>query len=169
MSQAKPLDSEMFEDPLHNYEPNEYPTELHRVLAEQTVAEIQSRPFVQISDSTPIRDAIQTMHGLSVSSLLVVRDAELVGIFTERDVLEKISEQFDRLASRPVSEFMTTDPTVVYETDPSAAAVAAIAIAGHRHVPMLKIDGTLGGIVSPLRVIHFFEGILGSDTPPVPR
>ncbi len=169
MSDVSQLDPEAFEDPLSNYEPAEYPSELHRALAEDSVDGIESRPFVRVSASAPIRDALQAMHGLGVSSLLVVRDHNVVGIFTERDVLEKVAERFETLASDPVSSVMTSDPTVIYESDPAAAAVAAIAIAGHRHVPVLTVDGTVAGIISPLRVIHYLEGIMGTASPEMPR
>ncbi len=157
MSETFNPDPEAFEDPLSNYEPTEYPSELHRVLSEGSVSEIELRPFLQVSSSTTIRDAIQSMHGYDVASLLVVTNGKVVGIFTERDVLEKVAEQYDKLACHPVSEVMTTDPTVIYETDTAATAVAAFAIAGHRHVPVITPSGTPAGVVSPLRVIRYFE------------
>ena len=72
-------------------------------------------------------------------------------------MLEKVAEQFSKLASRPVREVMTAEPTVVYECDPVGTALAAIAVAGHRHIPVLRVDGTLKGIVSPRRVFDFLE------------
>ena len=110
----------------------------------------------------PIRDAVKTLYETQVSSLLVVADDRVVGIFTERDVLEKVAGDYPALADKPVQEVMTADPTVVYETDPVGAAVAAIAVAGHRHVPVLKMDSTLYGIVSPRRVIQYLEKHFGS-------
>ncbi len=46
---------------------------------------------------------------------------------------------------------------VVYETDPTAVALASIALAGHRHVAVLGVGNTLLGIVSPRRVFDFIE------------
>ena len=100
---------------------------------------------------------MQKLRDARVSSLLVVDDETLVGVFTERDVLDKVSERYAKLAETPVSEVMTADPTVVYESDPAAAAIAAIAIAGHRHVPVVGMDNRLCGLVSPRRVLSFIE------------
>ena len=97
------------------------------------------------------------MAGSRSASLLVVDDGRVIGIFTERDVLEKVAEQYPKLASHPVSEFMTADPAVVYQTDPAAAAVASIAVAGHRHVPVLGIDDDLIGVIGPRRVFDFVQ------------
>ena len=90
-------------------------------------------------------------------SMLVVDEGRVVGILTERDVLEKVAEQYPRLANRPVSEVMTVDPAVVYESDPAAAAVASIAVAGHRHVPVLGMDKQIIGVIGPRRVFDFVE------------
>ena len=162
------LDPEEFDDPLSNYELAEYPSELHRALAEESVDAIETQPMVQVSSTAPIRDAVQAMHGYGVSSLLVVNDGKLVGIFTERDVLERVAEYYERVASDPVDTVMTADPTVVYESNPAAAAVAGIAVAGHRHIPVLKVDGTVKGIVSPLRVINLLSKWFNT-TAPSPR
>lgn len=148
---------EAFEDPLCDYESPVYQCDLQRALAEEPVAALQSKPFVHVRASAPIRQAVQALHGTHSSSLLVVDDGEVVGIFTERDVLERVAEQFPKLAARPVREVMTTDPTVIYESDPVGMALAAIAVAGHRHVPVLKVDATLDGIVSPRRVFDFLQ------------
>ncbi len=150
-------DPAAFEDPLSDYEPVQYESELHRALAEESVDTIESQPFVQVKPSATIRQAIEALHRAKVSSLLVVDEGSVVGILTERDVLEKVAEQYPKLAEAAVSEVMTANPTVIYETDPAAAALAAVAVAGHRHVPVLGIDNTLHGIVSPRRVFDFIE------------
>lgn len=155
MNELTRIDATMFEDPLSNYEPAEYLGELERAFAEDTVAEIQSHPYFEIRPSAPIRQAVQLLDGSKASCLLVVDEGRLVGVFTERDVLERVAEQFPKLAGHPVSEVMTTNPTVVYETDPAAAALAAIAVAGYRHVPVLGIDSRVIGVVSPRRVFDF--------------
>jgi CBS domain-containing protein len=150
MSNGSP---EEFVDPLSDYEPAEYPDNLHRALAEETVQTIQSRPYAEVAPTIPIRQAVHALHGLKVSSLLVVDQGRLVGIFTERDALEKVAEQYPKLADSPVSEVMTSDPIVVYDCDPLGAALAAIAIGGYRHVPVLSVNDKVLGIVSPRRVL----------------
>jgi signal-transduction protein with cAMP-binding, CBS, and nucleotidyltransferase domain len=159
------MDPDAFEDPLSNYEPPVYASELHRVLAEQPVSTIQAHPWIQVSAATSIEEAIRALNDSNVSSLLVVEGEKLVGIFTERDVLENVAKHLDNLSTTPVHEVMTTDPLVVYESDPVGTAVAAIAVAGHRHVPVLKIDGTVNGIVSPRRVLSCLEAYIGESSP----
>ena len=97
------------------------------------------------------------LHDSGVSSLLVVDGDALVGIFTERDVLERVVERYPRISRETVKDFMTTDPTIVYQSDPAAAGAAAIAVAGHRHVPVLDMNEKVVGVVSPRRVFEFME------------
>jgi CBS domain-containing protein len=149
----KDVSENHFEDPLSNYEPATYPSELHRVLSEETVGTIQTSPCIQIAADATVLQAMQALDKAGVSSLLVVEGDRLVGIFTERDVLERVADGLPQLADTPVAQVMTGEPTVIYESDPVGMAIAAIAVAGHRHVPVLKIDGSVLGIVSPKRVL----------------
>lgn len=153
MSDDAPTGPDSFEDPLSNFEPVEYASNFQRVLAEEPISNIPSRPFIQLTADASIGEATQALAESNVSSLLVVEDEKLVGIFTERDILEKVADQYSQKSASPVREVMTSDPTVVYESDPIGMAVAAIAVAGHRHVPVLKMDGTVMGILSPKRVL----------------
>ncbi len=155
MAKKSPAEPEEFEDPLSNYDPVEYGTELARVLGEEPVTRITSRPYAEVTSDTPIKNAIHTLHGLKVSSLLVVDEGKLVGIFTERDVLEKVAERYAELADHPLSKVMTVEPLVVYEIDPAGAALAAIAAGGYRHVPLLSTEGEVLGIISPRRVFEY--------------
>lgn len=157
MKKCARCDEVDYDDPLSDYEPDEYDSELEWALSEETVAAIQSRPYLQVRPTATVGQAVQAMSGSRSSSLLVVDGGRVVGIFTERDVLEKVAEQYQKWASHPVSEVMTANPTVVYESDPAALAIASIAVAGHRHVPVLGIDDRLIGVVGPRRVLKFVE------------
>jgi CBS domain-containing protein len=156
MTDEQSPDPTNFEDPLSDYEPPQYASELERALAEETVAEIQLKPYLQLSPDTPVTEAVKRLHESKVASALVVDDSgNLVGLFTERDVLERVAESYDRNTTHPVSEVMTTEPSVVYESDPAATAIAAIAVEGHRHVPVLDMNGKVLGLASPRRVFEF--------------
>jgi CBS domain-containing protein len=124
-------------------------------LAEDTVAAISSRPYAEISPDKSVFHALQVLAGLSVASLMVVEKGRLVGVFTERDVLERVATRFAEVKNRPVRDVMTSNPIVVYETDPAGAAFSAIATAGYRHVPVLDLNEQVVGVVSPRRVFAY--------------
>jgi CBS domain-containing protein len=80
-----------------------------------------------------------------------------VGVFSDRDVLDRIALEYEQVKDRPVSEFMTTDPIYAYESDSAAAALSIMAVSGVRHVPVTNIDQKVVGIVSPQRVTEFLR------------
>jgi CBS domain-containing protein len=157
-NQFKPeSDAANFQDPLEDYDPKTYDDPLQRVLAEESVAAIQSTPFVSVSTQTTVEDAVNKLAELHVACLLVESEGKLVGVFTDRDVLNRVSLEYDELKKRPVSEVMTTEPVFVYDTDSAAAVLSVMAISGYRHVPVLSMNGTIVGIVSPQRVTAFLQ------------
>lgn len=148
---------EEFKDPLGDYEPKTYEDPLAETLAEETVATIRCQPCAEVTPDTTIYHAMQALAGLSISSLLVVDSGKLVGVFTERDALERVAANFQELKDSPVTEVMTANPVVVYDTDPAGAALSAIAVAGYRHVPVLDSNEHVVGVVSPRRVLSFIR------------
>jgi CBS domain-containing protein len=149
--------AEDFPDPLQNYDPKIYNDPLEKALAEETVAAIQSTPVAMVAPETPIHAALQTLARLKVSCLLVEDQGKLVGVFSDRDVLERVALEYDQVKDRPVRELMTANPVVVYESDSAAAALSIMAVSGFRHVPVTQVDGTTVGIISPQRVTEFLR------------
>lgn len=155
MATEKPATPDVgeFQDPLSNYDHPVYEDPVEQGLAERPVSDLQLHPYAHVRSDTTVARAMQALSGLRISSLLVIDQGRLVGVFTERDVLERVADRFAELRDQPVSTVMTTDPVVVRETDPWGAALAAIVAGGYRHVPVLGEGGVVEGIVSPRRVV----------------
>lgn len=150
--------SEEFQDPLQNYEPKEFADPIQEALAEETVSAIHHTPVATVSPDATVREAIERLAGIHVACLLVVDDeGGLVGVFSDRDALDKVALEYDSVQDRPVSEFMTPNPVYVYETDASASALCVMAVNRHRHVPILDLDEKVVGIISPQRVTQFLH------------
>lgn len=154
---------EEFEDPLENFDPKTYDDPLEKALAEQSVSAINSHPYARISPDATVYEALQKLGELQHACLLVEENESLVGVFSDRDVLKKVALEFDEVKDRPVRDFMTTDPVVVYETDSSAAALTVMAVLGFRHVPVLDLDDKIVGIISPQRVTEFLMANFKGD------
>jgi len=150
-------EGEEFQDPLENYEPPVYSDKVEEALAEETVAAIQSQPFTTISPDAPIHSAVQVLAGLEIACLLVAEGEQLVGVFSERDVLDRVADRWEDLKDRPVREVMSGDPVFAYDTDSAAAALCVMAASGLRHVPVLDANEKIVGIVSPQRITAFLQ------------
>ena len=158
-------DQGAFEDPLENYEPHTFNDTLERALDDQPVSVIHSSPVSSISPDTKVSEAVNHMRVKEVACLLVVEDDKLVGLFSVRDVLDNVAEQYDAMKDLPVSEVMTRTPIFVYDTDASGAVLSVMAASGYRHVPVLDSQQTVVGIVSPQRVLDFLLTHLSDDEP----
>lgn len=146
-----------FEDPLSNYSPAEYDGELDRALAESTVSAMQHTPVATISPDQTVADVMQTMADNSYFGLLVVEEGKLIGIFTERDVLNKIVDEYNTKKDHPIRLYMTPDPVRVYNTDCPAKAINVMAVGGFRRVPVLDMEDGVVGIIGPKRTVRFLQ------------
>lgn len=78
-----------------------------------------------------------------IGSALVMEQERLVGIFTERDVLRAMGEQFDA-ARHPVSEWMTSNPITVPPDTPARDALKTMLDRNFRHLPVTDGDRVVG-------------------------
>ncbi len=134
-----------------------YNDPLEKAILEHTVDEVESQPCAIVSADTSILQAVQRLANLEVACLVVAEKQRLVGVFTIRDVLDKVALQFEEVKHRLVSEVMTSRPEYVYDTDSVAAAMCVMVSGGHRHVPVVDSDERIIGIVSPNRVMTFLQ------------
>ena len=121
---------------------------VERSLMEDPVGGLcRQRPIV-VSPTATIRQAVQIMLGPGVGALLVVDDAgQLVGIFSERDLLTKLPTDNPSYGDLPVSQFMTADPETIGTGDSLAFALHKMNVGGYRHLPVIK-DGRPQGVIS---------------------
>ena len=151
-----PADND-FEDPLENYDPPTYDDPLEQALADEKATAIQSQPYASVTADTSVEDAIKQLVGDDIACLLVEDEGKLVGIFSDRDILDKVALEYDAVKDSSVKDVMTTDPVYVVDTDSASATLTVMAVTGYRHVPIVDLDRTIVGIVSPQRVTRFLR------------
>ena len=89
--------------------------------------------------------------------MMIVDNDRLVGIFTERDVLVKVADQWDDIQAKPISEVMTPNPVSVYGVEAPAKALNLMANGGFRHIPVLDEDDKVIGILGPQRTSDYLR------------
>jgi CBS domain-containing protein len=149
---------EEFRDPLANYDPRDYRDTLEQALAEETVVAIQSHPYTSVPADSTVEQAIHLLANRRVACALVEENGKLTGVFSDRDVLNKVALEYEAMKHRPVRDVMTVNPVYVYQSDSPAAALCVMAVMGHRHVPVLDRDHRIVGIVTPHRITDFLLG-----------
>ncbi|MDP7633982.1 MAG: CBS domain-containing protein [Candidatus Latescibacterota bacterium] len=105
-----------------------------------------------------LADVIGKLQKRNVGCVLVTgHGEELVGIFTERDVLYRVAGLIDRAASIPVESLMTPKPSTLRPSDPISHALHLMAVHGFRHIPLIDDDGRPVGVVSLRDIIRFMS------------
>ena len=100
-----------------------------------------------MAPDTSVAEVIEVLVEKNIGCVLI-EDADGVrGIFSERDVLLKVSQALDEVADRPVSDFMTESPEQLDEATPLAFALNKMSVGDFRHLPLTQ-GGRLSGIVS---------------------
>ena len=100
-----------------------------------------------VTPETTVLDAVRKMNQEHVGAVLVCISGELVGIFTERDVLCRIVDKARDPATTRVMEVMTAEVVTVRSTTRVEEAMAVITERRVRHLPVID-DGHLKGLVS---------------------
>jgi len=91
--------------------------------------------------------ALRLMVSANIGSVLVMDEARIIGIFTERDYVQKGELEGRTAANTSVREVMT-DEMYTVTTDTSIDECMALMLQYHiRHLPVVE-HGTLVGIVS---------------------
>ncbi|NPA85763.1 MAG: CBS domain-containing protein [Crenarchaeota archaeon] len=117
-----------------------------------TVRDVMSKPVVVIGVNNTLRDAAKKMAEEGIGSLVVVdEEGNVVGIVTERDVVDAVAKGVSYDA--PVSEVMTPDVMTVTPETSVLKALEMMRMHGVRHLPVAT-DDELVGMVS-LRDLAF--------------
>ncbi len=98
--------------------------------------------FLGVSPDAPVSEVIQKMQQAQLGCALVLSEGKLVGIFTERDLLKKLTGKVASAPTTAVKELMSPDPEVLRETDSIATALNKMSMGRYRHIPVIKADGS---------------------------
>lgn len=117
------------------------PKGLARSVMEDTLNKLEQE-FLGVSSDSPAIDAVSRMRDARVGCALVIDNGKLVGIFTERDVLNKLAGKRALAPTTAVKELMSPNPETLRESDSVATALSKMSVGRYRHIPIQKQDGT---------------------------
>ena len=129
---------------------------LQRRIMETPLAELNPPPAVCVAPAAPVSEVIAKMQAARQGSVLVVDGGRLVGIFTERDVLNRVAGRDLDLTRLPVSQVMTADPKTLGEDDILAFAMHRMAVGSYRHIPIVR-DGHPPRFISVRGVLRYLH------------
>ena len=139
-------------------------------ILETPISDLPLRDPILISPQASVADAVKSMNDHHTGCVLVGVDGQLVGIFTERDVLTK---DFFRVDSHTVAveTVMTREPETLEPSNSIAFALNKMSVGGYRHIPIVE-DGRPVGVLSVRDVVDFLVELFPEDVlnlPPHPN
>jgi len=102
--------------------------------------------LISVEPSATVAEAATVMGERHVGSALVLEKNQLVGIFTERDIVRALSQHFDA-PGHLVAHWMTTDPITIEPAASVQEALEVMLAKNFRHLPV-KEGGSVVGMVS---------------------
>ena len=117
---------------------------------------IMSKKILTVTEGANIRHVMKLLSENRVTGLPVVsEDMSLLGIVTEKDILEVLLYGND-IKSKTARDLMATD-IVSFEEDEDLMTIFRTLVEGNfRRVPILS-DGKLAGIISRRDIINFLS------------
>lgn len=128
--------------------------EFEQSIESHSISLLCPREPICVGPETLVRDVIVQMTEANVGCVLVEQGGALLGVFSERDVLNKVVGEWARL-ERPVSEFMTAAPATVTKRDSIGFALQTMDLGGHRHLPIVNSSQIAVGLLSARDILRF--------------
>lgn len=115
---------------------------------------LKQRLVVATPDET-VAVAAKRMAEHRIGALLVVKDQRLVGIFSERDIVNRVVAEGRDPKTTPVHEVATKDPVTVPENAKVGECYDILKNRGFRHLPVVNDAGQVVGMISQRDFVEF--------------
>lgn len=106
---------------------------------------IEGRTAVVTCDiATTVREAVAILAERRIGAVPVMENGEIAGIFSERDVIYRLSEIGAGVLDMPLGHIMTASPVTV---EPDTSVIAALSLMTRRrirHLPVLRGADMIG-------------------------
>ena len=108
---------------------------------------VKDRRLYSVKDSNTVLEAARYMMEYNIGAVPVLRDGDLAGILSERDIMNRVVAVGRTPGTTAVSEVMTPNPRAVAADETIDECLFIMREFGFRHLPVM--DGKdLKGVVS---------------------
>jgi predicted transcriptional regulator len=130
--------------------------DLKTILSTAKVGELTFGVRPRLTPTDTVAAAAAEMRNQSHGSAVICENGQLVGIFTERDLLKVIASGSG--LDIPLSDVMTPNPKLTSVDDSLLDAIRSMDTGGYRRLPVVDSSGAPVGIVDVKTVVHFLVG-----------
>lgn len=105
-------------------------------------------PPLVVAPEDSIMAAVEKMCDTGVGAVVVEKNGDLIGIFTERDLLTRVVRPGVSTLNTPIAKVMTKNPNVALAEMEASEAFEFMTEKNIRHLPVVDQHGKLQGILS---------------------
>ncbi len=120
---------------------------------------------ITVDFKASLASTLETMAKSRIGAILVTREGKLVGIFSERDLLNLFSDQSsevtEQMLSSTIEHFMTKEPVCAQVDEDYNAVYTKMRSHNIRHIPIMDRDRIVG-VVSMRDLVHYYQNKLES-------
>ncbi len=141
-------------------------------LIEDSIMELKPELSLKMFPESTVAEVVQTMIDQQASAAMIVHHDDLVGIFTERDVLNKAVGSAHDPARTAVETVMTADPEALAVDAPICFALNLMSEGGFRHLPLVDEARRPVGILSVKHIVGYLVDLFPKEVlnlPPRPE
>jgi predicted transcriptional regulator len=122
---------------------------------EDNLGQLDLDQTTAVAPDTPALEVARLMKNSNSGCALVIDGGKLVGIFTEHDVLKRMTRAEMDLTAVTIKELMSPNPETLHEEDSVAEALNKMSLGRYRHIPFIRSDGShaIASIKSVLKYI----------------
>ena len=99
---------------------------------------LNDRPTYQVEAGQSVLEVVHYMVNHNIGAVPVLRDGELVGVFSERDLMKRVVAGARSPGSTQVSEVMTAHPHSVSVDESIEKCMFLMREHGFRHLPVVE-------------------------------
>ena len=126
---------------------------------ETPVSALIRRPVARIDVKAPLKEAIRRLREESARCLVVVDGPTVVGLFTDRDAVEKCFTPAVH-PDTPVEQVMESPLITIPSNTPVGDALHLLDAERIRHLPLVDEDGTLRGLIRGRDILDYIAEAL---------
>ena len=105
---------------------------------------LTNREVYTVKKGTNIKDAINYMAEKRVGLVPVMDDGKLVGVFSERDLVQRVISKNKSLEETKVEDVMSTKLLIAETHEPNESVLAKMKEANTRHILIIEEEKLIG-------------------------
>ena len=105
---------------------------------------LTNREVYTVKKGTNIKDAINYMAEKRVGLVPVMDDGKLVGVFSERDLVQRVISKNKSLEETKVEDVMSTKLLIAETHEPNESVLAKMKEANTRHILIIENEKLIG-------------------------